>query len=364
MIELSLEHNVMDTTKIKSWMVCPRKCFLEHFAGLRPDVFNNHLAFGTATHSAFEWCNKHKEEMTKVEIPDFIGMMDSCAAKGLNPGFAMKMFMESHEILHIPYRIFLHKFFEDLPEDMDKATAENMSFPKTPEKFAMAFLGYLQHYHSIDYEIEDIKIGEDIGAELKGTFQIARNTLPLAFRMDRLVQGELGPMVREMKTGGFFPGWEDQWFHDLQPRVYSMAIKAMYDLNAGVEIDGILISKNKLDREKNRAITPFDKHVQFIRVPLLYSEEVLQDTAKLVVAELHEIERAIFVVQKALAQGSEFPSEFWPKKFTQCQNQYNRPCIFRDLCSSHTDVFEILEEVPFGFKQFFWNPLEEKGGEI
>jgi len=67
-IEPSHTWDIIDSSKLSTFMECPRKYFYEYVLGWRPSMPNVHLTFGTAWHAAVErlliegYSQEHVEE--------------------------------------------------------------------------------------------------------------------------------------------------------------------------------------------------------------------------------------------------------------------------------------------------------------
>ena len=297
MIPTHSSHKIIDSTKLNSFLECPRAYFYEYILGWRPESANLHLEFGKAWHLAMEHLLLH--------------------------GYTNEAIADAYLLLNEHYR----KFFPDI---MDEVNA-----PKNPAYALRALLGYVEEYKNDKFDVKY--------TEIAGTVPIDETHL-LSFRMDSILEVDGLMRSREHKTGSQMNRqWTDQWSLAIQTGTYNHVLCCLYtpDQVWGVEINGVFFQK---------------KENKYLRVPARRSIDMMNVWHWTVTHLFNMIEFEIERLQNA-KEDDEVLQAF-PCNPTNCTKYFG--CKFHDFCMVWANPLRHIYEVPYGFKIEYWNPKDEE----
>lgn len=204
--------HVLDSTKIKTFMDCPRKFFYEYVCGIRKDEPNEHLVFGSAWHDAIEHIMNNGRNRESV--------LD-----------AANIFMETYK-----------KGYEGKEHFLPGA-----SNAKTPENGLNLLVAYLNEYKSDEYET--------LFTEVAGAVPISQDR-QLHVKFDSVIRRRDGIWSLEHKTTGrLTQAWKDKWQIDFQVGAYNHALRCLFP---NEQVRGIIV---------NGAVVR-DKSYEFLRIPV------------------------------------------------------------------------------------------------
>lgn len=217
LVDLSLNYpvpasphwNIIDATKVKTFMRCPRLYFYQYVLGWKSARPNLNLIYGEAVHAALEHLFEHGHTEDQL-LP--------------------------------AYNKFLEIYRADFDSSLDSDNA-----PKDPTNFMQVLSRYLldnQRFNTT--ETIYIEGRENRTAGIVGTVPI-NETTEMHFKMDAIVRDPGGRiMAIEHKTAwaGAFSGknkdsWCKQWQTSTQVATYLHALYCMFD---AAEVDGVLIN--------------------------------------------------------------------------------------------------------------------------
>jgi hypothetical protein len=290
-------HKIVDSTKLQTYMECPRSYFYEYILGWRPEVPNIHLEFGKAWHLAMEHLILHGYEA------------------------------ESIRDAHIAFLIHYRKFF---PEMMDLDNA-----PKDPNNALRALVGY-----ALEYKDDNFK---PIYTEISGTVPLTDKHI-LHFRMDSILETEGSIRSREHKTGSTVSRqWTDQWSLSIQTFVYNHVLCCLYPPERvwGVEINGTFFQK---------------KENKYLRVPARRNLDMMQASYWNVVHVMHQLDFDMNLLFNE-ASDSDAVMMCFAMNPTNCTKYFG--CRYHDFCLAWPNPLRRCEEVPLGFKTEYWDPSLE-----
>lgn len=297
---------IIDTSKICSFMECPRKYFYEYVLGWRLDFPNNHLIFGEAWHLAMEHLYLK--------------------------GFGDVQVVEAHALFEQRYR-----------RDFSPETDE-MFYPKTSYNAFIVLGKYAAH---VDYK-RDHEIYEVLYTEIAGTVSLLSDRV-LYFRMDTILRKKSNNMVRslEHKTASKKHLWAEQWYLAMQPGSYNHVLHCLYpeDQVDGVEMNCCYFINRKKD--------PYD----FQRVEVFKTIGQMQVWYDNINYYFQRIEHNMEVLDKE-DSGSDIMLSF-PMRQANCLS-YFRLCEYHDFCTAWMNPLEKCHSIPIGFKEEFWNPMERE----
>lgn len=212
-------HSVMDGSKVKALMDCPRGFFFSHILGWQKDQFNIHLTFGSAMHAALETLyllgDWHLGEAVVKAYEEFLQVYNEEAMRD--------------------------EFFEpDLVKNPDQAMRLIINY-------AAVYAADLNKYKTLYTEVGGvIPITED-------------HTRLIHFNIDQIFQHLTGPKegkvgYKEYKTTGRnTEAWRNSWQYAFQPGTYFYALAAHYGFeNIGdCMVDGLVVRKPTKPKPNN-----------------------------------------------------------------------------------------------------------------
>ena len=306
-----IEHpswQILDSTKIQTYMECPRKFFYNYIMAIRRRGSDLHLEFGRALHKSLEYFNEQRKN---------------------NPNFII----EDADIA-IAHREFLKVYRETQPKEFDDDHK-----PKDPKTAMDALVSYTMEYNERDAS------EEVINSETAGCVAIAPDRL-LWFKMDATLRNNMGIFVRDYKTSQMMGNsWSIQWNQKFQTLMYLYATMCMYENVWGLEVRGIFLYKTE---QKSRMYGNID----FMDFPIRKSMDMIQEflwTANQwfdsIMYEMDELHKA---KEDALVMTA------FPKNPESC-NKWGG-CPYLDLCNSWTNPLQKLDRIPSGFEVYYWDP--------
>ena len=294
---------ILDSTKITSFMTCPRKFFFEYILGWRSEMPNNHLHFGTCFHLGMEHILKN-------------GLTTEAAEQATI--------------------IFLDAYRKETPPDQDE-----VYHPKTPTMAYSAYMEYVRVYRNDRFEL--------LLSEIAGALTIDAG-VDIYFRMDAILRNEAGRIVgMDHKTSSTAPGyfrklWHDDFDLSFQMHTYQALLNACYgqDENEGVIVNGVfLLKKSAIDFER----------INFRKSPDMLNAWAWE--ASLMVAMIRaNIERAMN------CSDDDTVFRAFPRNTQSC-TKYGG-CQFKGFCLGWANPLRRVEEPPVGWKVEFWDPTKEQ----
>ena len=327
-INFSKTFNILDSSKISTFMRCRRKFLFEYILGLRSIYPNRHLIYGTAIHLALE--------SILLESADTINDMHKCNQAILNA-----------------YNLALDLYRESFPNPED----DEFRKPKSPEYIIPSLLAYIDLYRD-EWETEEL-----IATELHGTVPIDEAGIMVTYRNDAIRRNRAGQLyVLEHKTGSQAgSAWYDQWLLAVQPLVYYHALRYNYpnENTWGVMINGIIAAKRK-----NVTVDGINLH----RVPVRYTDKNMIDGLATLSEEVTDIHQNMETLQRAT------PADPRLNTFRRCATSctdFNSTCMYHTLCTLEPNPVKLASQIkddpnniPEGFQIEHWNPLDEAKAEV
>ena len=302
---------IFDSSKIETFLQCPRMFFYVHVLGWKSETPNNHLHFGNAWHVAMEYI--------------------------LNNGY---------EKAPEAYEKFLEYYRSDphFTEETDEVYQ-----PKDPVGVAMA-LGEYVNYYSQDEDLYEV-----LHTEVSGAVPVSTNKV-IHFRMDSILRekatGEI--FSRDHKTAKKFGRtWEDKFFLCIQNGTYTHLLYSIFDpaIVKGVEFNGVSFEYFK----RASAQRPAGYNIGFIRVPAWKSREQMNNWLWLINVLIDQIEKE-FEMLSTCEEGDEVLTAF-PLNPTSCTDYFG--CPFHNFCLAWSNPLRYCHEPQPGFIVDHWNPLDE-----
>ncbi len=293
---------VIDSSKVQDFMVCPRMYFFKYILGWKIDTANLNLVFGEAWHRAMETLLK----LYELEGGYYSRAVETAIDNDLTPYYR-----------------------ESFGEQFDLTT------PKNPGNALVAMKRYIEQYQTDRFKV--------LHTEVAGSVLI--NSSPernISFRMDAVVEEDNKITVFEHKTSGILYGfWADQWQTMPQIGTYLHAAYTYY----GDKVKQLIVNGSFFRKKGN----------EHVRVPILRSAERLNAWLYMMNYWFEQIERQM----DQLAKDSE--DDQIMQSFPMCGKsciQYMKPCIYQDFCIAWPNPLARCSELPQDWKVEFWNPLE------
>jgi hypothetical protein len=296
---------IIDTSKIKTYLDCPRQFFWRYVLGWDSTAPSNHLVFGEAFHRA----------MAYLLLNDYSNKSISIA-------------YQEH---FLPY---YRKHFPPSTDELMKG--------KTPDAIPFALIQYAEKYK------QDFNNFEIHYVEIAGAAPVTEDEL-IHLRMDAVCEDRHGLFALEHKTGsGISRFWTDQWDLDLQPGTYSHAVRCAFpDQNVrGTMINGIHFKKLKAGPK-----------IELMRMPIWKSNDLMLSWHSTIVSALHEIKNDFEFLSKHT--GEEVVMDCFRMNPGTCTKYTG--CAYKNFCCSWANPLKRIDQVQMGFEIKFWDP---RAGEV
>lgn len=313
------EHKIQDSTKIQTYLDCPRKYFFKFVLGWTPmslgwESDNNHLEFGGAWHEAMEHLLKHGYDEDSV-------------------GDA--------------YEKFLDYYRQTFPPETD----HKMKY-KTPENALRALEQYVKVYK------DDLKEHEVLYTEIGGSVPIS-DSRSVCMRIDAIMRekktGEV--WVLEHKTGSIYNRvWRDQWKQKTQMFVYLYALYMHFPVEtvSGLVVNGVFFrALPKYNKDGTRSARSGNGN-EFHRENFRKQPVMIDDFLWTINDIFADIERDFNSVNSDKMKEQKCLKAF--RRNTESCTKYFG-CPFSSICSAHPNPLQI--GMPYGFEEKHWNPLKD-----
>ena len=291
---------VLDSSKLTTFMDCPRRYFFEYVLGWRSDAPNNHLEFGTAWHDA----------------------MEHLLLNGYNDDSVI-----------LAYDKFLAHYRQHFPESSDELYA-----PKTPAKALEALTLYAGYY------LADLNEFETLYTEIAGTVPINQAQV-LHFRLDSICRERSTERYfsLEHKTGSRLSRfWTDQWPLSIQVGTYTHVLHCLYpsDEVYGVRVNGTFFQKTGIKFQRLPIRKTMEHMKQWLWNVTWWADQIAWQFESLDSAYDEEVLTA------------------FPQQPGSCTKYFG--CPYHDFCLSWANPLHHCDVVPLGFKIEHWDPRERE----
>jgi len=313
-MEVSQWHK-QDSTKLKSFMDCPRQYFFRYVLGWTSDAPNVHLIFGKAVHKAME-----------------VILSNNGAVLPCKPTYDIDVIMEAIQAFLNIYR----QYYNEADDEDNK--------PKNPANFERALFQYVAKY-------KDIENFDVLHIEVAGSVVVCE-TPPrsLFFKQDAICRDDIGVFALEHKTGSQYTSvWARQWRQNVQIGTYSHVLYCMYPIEDvfGVKINGIFV--------KNEPKKVGGADNQFERLPIRRTPSQMGDWLYMVNYWLQIMEREFLALQECDDSLALLPT--FPKNPQACTKYFG--CPYLDFCEAWLNPLQHCKEPPIGFVVEHWDPEKE-----
>jgi hypothetical protein len=306
------EWRIIDSTKLGTYMQCPRKYFYAYLLGWQPREPNIHLVFGTAWHLAAEHLLKTQYDEKEVEEAQF-------------------------------------KFFNYFRDHFDSSRDRDFE-PKTLANALESIKTYAKRFKSdvVNYQV--------LGTEIAGRVMIGPKH-PMAFRIDAVLEelqyslGEIHKViVLDHKTSQrrmYY--WKDEWKMSIQILLYiyvAMCIHGMSpDLEIGARVRGAFFYKAKNTEYEEAPVDRTPNQMQAWLTSIRAHYDLLMSDMRILLSE---------------DKVGNDEMEAFPMNEKSCF-LYSRPCEYFDFCSADgwANPLQKCDRTPKAFVVRQWNPLAD-----
>ncbi len=294
---------IIDSSKLQTYMDCPRKYFYEHVLGWRSEEPSHNLHFGSCLHSAMDALYSFGFNETALEL-------------------AKATFLDEYRTI-----------FDELTDEI--------YFPKSP---AMVFELLDMYYQD---HLKDKDRYEMIYTEIAGSVPILNN-FRINFRIDQIALDHQTNQyfIREYKsTSRNDRQWRDQWLLSTQIGTYTHVLYSLYEPNRvnGVNVEQLLFQKKGI----NHFVLPCRRTpyqmLSWLSSTTRWCDLLKEDLGNLEHKTLDELESADVMYE-------------FPLNSQSCTKYYG--CEFHPYCSAWSNPFQHCDEPPIGFKIEYWDPME------
>lgn len=301
-MDLHPSTQILDSSKIQDYLICPRKYFYSHILGWRREEPNVHLIFGEAWHRAMEVIHQSDYSLSAVE--------------------------KAASVLHDFYR----QHFNTMQDEFN--------YPKTPGFATEMLMRYVNRYKGDLHEFEVIH------TEVGGRVSVGDNKY-LHFRMDTICKYKDGPRagkyfsLEHKTTKTFKQNWMEQWSLKTQGYTYYHVLRCMYGSDAHhIVINGAQFQKTNPD---------------FTRLPLIKTDLQMEEWLSWLDRIMRTIDIETLILQEE--DNSQILCAF-PKNTESCTH-YGL-CAWHSFCTSWANPLHHAETPPMGYIVQHWNPLEKE----
>jgi len=308
-------HSIMDGSKVKRLMDCPRGFFFEHILGWQTNRFNIHLTFGSAIHAALETLYLHGDwHLGEAVVKAYESFV--------------KVYTEE---------VSQDEFFEEDPV-------------KNPEQAMRLLINYAAVWAA------DLNKYKTLYTEVGGVVPITEDHSRLiAFNIDQVFQHMTGPKegkigYKEYKTTGRNTGaWRDSWQYAFQPGTYFYALAAHYglDMIGDCFVDGLVVRKPTKQKPNN-----FD----FERFPIIKSGPQISTWIS---DANHWWDYLDWNLEKLCQQQPDDPVlHAFPLNSASCAKF---GCKHFPYCHKANPLRDLgPEQPPLGYEKAFWDPTQRE----
>lgn len=304
---MNIKHHtwdILDASKIQTFMRCERKFFFSYIMGWKPQGKSIHLIHGEAWHRAIEQILLH--------------------------GYTK----EGRWLGYEAYMNYYNQFYTKFQWEANQ--------PKDPGTTNVALQSYINEYKNKDKDLEVI------ATEVAGSIKITEEK-SLHFRLDSIIRNQHGKIISlEHKTGTRnTKQWKDSWLMKTQIALYT---HVLYTLYSPQEVYGIVVNGTffyKSQAPANIRI-PIKKDKNSMRVWLNHT--------------LHRMNMIQWETDRLLSDDKpdndimfSFPTN------TEACTDYGG-CPFIDLCMTCPNPLKYVDkgQPPLGFEVEWWNPADRE----
>jgi len=306
------EWSILDSSKIETFLECPRKYFFEHILGWRMDVPNHDAYFGESWHKAREWQLRY-------------GYSDIEGA----------------------YNAFLRHYRKEFPPESD-----NLYTPKDPAGVLRALMEFAEKRSNDLVENEVVTLDGVKMLEISGTVPVDDHRV-LHYRLDSIIRRNSDGKIfswDHKSTKRISRQWREKFHLSIQNGTYTHCLYCMFPIEdvLGIEFCGTCFEFLK----RGSANRPAGYYVTLERVPAFKTPDQMNVWLWTVVDILDSIEREMDRLFHS--SDDDLLLMAFPMNPSNCTKYFG--CAFHDFCLSWQNPLQHCEEPPLGFRTEFWDP--------
>jgi hypothetical protein len=296
---------IFDSSKLSTFMKCPRLYFFDYILGWRPEEGNFHFIFGEAWHRGVEEILKAKKNKIGFEqsAKNAVLAFDDYFERNITPEMQINM------------------------------------RGKNPAQATQALIAYAR-----DWENKEVEV---LGTELSGEVMVGtrpdKTERLLTFRCDGVLDiPNKGIVLAEHKTTGRKSNaWAEQWKTSYQIKTYVHALSSHYGQENiwGAIVDGAIFRS---------------KDYEFMEVPVRITSDIMQVWIEEVNFWLSMLEREMLILGDDSPDNTTMIS--FPKNPTACCTW--NACPFIDFCAFWSNPLKNCSTPPPGYSVQRWNPKQ------
>ena len=300
---------ILDSTKLKAFMICPRLFFYNYVLGWIPEHPNVHLEFGSAWHEAMEHL--------------------------LNNGYSDESVAEAY----LKFFTYYRKYFTEA-DDLDNGAKE-------PGNAMQALMEYVDYYKHDNFDV--------LYTEIAGSVPVTEE-FDLTFKIDGIIRDDDGIKVLEHKTASQdSDANRKQWLLNVQPGTYCHALYCLYP---ETQVYGAVINITVLRKKGNL----------FQRVPIRMGRDQMAVWQFNAEWYLNLIKHNFQCLSECSLD--DHIMRAFPMNTESC-TKYGL-CQYHAYCNAWTNPLQRCGEPQPGFKVKHWNPRDKQedanyivnGGEV
>lgn len=322
MIDYHETHDIIDSTKLDTYMRCPRKYFYAYMLGWQVDPPSHHLLAGSAIHKGMEhllW-RLHKDGEYHKDAAD-----------------------EAFEVFLADYR----EHFAEVDD--------NLRTPKDPASVRWMLDEYIKYYQADRFKV--------YYTEVAGAVPLTDSGHWIWFNIDAIVEDSLdfGKLkILDHKTTKYSKGWATYWSRGwdmtIQFGTYTHAAMCLFrDRFFGIVVNGLaLASLPRVTASGEIHKQDIDKHPDFQRVNVQYAPDSLEAWYYDTLHTYHEL--VLDQARLANCKDNDPVMSAFPRRYGECKNFGG--CPYYKICRASPNPLKQLDSVPLGYKKEFWNPKD------
>lgn len=295
--------DIIDVSKLTTYMSCPRKYFFRYILGWESTWPNNDLIFGAAWHISMEHM--------------------------LLNGYSEDVVAEAEELFFDHYR-------KELGPDTDESFGA--------KSLAGAIQGLAKYASRFAIEDKSYKV---LHTEVAARVKIGDDAI-LAARLDCIRQDRDSGLIEVMdhKTSGRrISGWERLQWQSVQLLVYMHILYSLWDFD---QIKGGRI----------RCTWFYKNRHEFDEVLVEKTPAEMQSGLTDVLTYYDYLMRDMYLFKETCSD-DEIAMPAFPRNPESCY-KYGKICQFFDMCEGWANPLQHCNQVPEGYKMAYWNPLEDE----
>jgi hypothetical protein len=297
---------IIDSSKLDTYLDCPRKYFFEHMLGWRVDRPAHDLWFGESWHRAREY-------------------------QLLNGYFEIQGAFDT----------FMNYYRQEFDPETDE-----LYTPKDPMGVLNALIKFSEERQ------KDLIENEVLFTEISGTVPIAADRV-IHYRMDTIMRRKEDGKIfswDHKSAKRFSRQWSEKFHLSVQNGTYTHCLYCLYPIEdvLGVEFCGTAfeyLKKGSKDRSAGY-------HASFLRVPAFKTPDQMNVWLWTVNHYIDEIESEMGRLDNCKLDDPVLMA--FPMNTNSCTKYWG--CAFHDYCISWPNPLQKCEEPPLGFRTEFWDP--------